>query len=118
MSGNTMTAARRQRKSACSGRPAALVALVGLSLVGLNLAVPLRAATTEQVVANRHTGLAISGFDPVAYFTDGKAVPGKGDFEYAFAGVVWRFHNEGNRGAFADDPDIYMPQFGGYDPVG
>jgi len=116
-----MTAARRQRKSApfsSSGRPAALVALIGLSLVGLNLAVPLRAATTEQVVANRHTGLAISGFDPVAYFTDGKAVLGKGDFEYAFAGVVWRFRNEGNRGAFADDPDIYMPQFGGYDPVG
>lgn len=77
----------------------------------------LRAATTELVVINRHTGLAISGFDPVAYFTDGKARPGRADFEMSSAGAVWRFANEGNLAAFAADPDIYRPQFGGYDPV-
>jgi len=32
-------------------------------------------------------------------------------------GVVWRFHNQGNRAAFADHPEVYTPQFGGYDPV-
>jgi hypothetical protein len=78
---------------------------------------PLGAATTEYVVVDRHTGLAINGFDPVAYFTDGAALPGRGAFEYSFAGAVWRFRNEGNRAAFAASPDIYMVRFGGYDPV-
>jgi hypothetical protein len=77
-----------------------------------------RATTTEQFVTDRNTGLAISGFDPVAYFVDGAPLQGKDEFEYAFAGVVWRFRNEGNRGAFIADPDVYAPRFGGYDPVG
>jgi YHS domain-containing protein len=78
----------------------------------------LRAATTERVVVDRHTGLAIYGIDPVAYFTDRKPVAGRADFEYRHAGAIWRFNNEGNRAAFARDPQVYMPRFGGYDPVG
>ena len=81
-------------------------------------ALPLVAATTEYVVVDRHTGFAISGFDPVLNFTDGAAMPGRAAFEHAFAGAVWRFRNEGNRAAFAAEPDIYMPRFGGYDPIG
>lgn len=79
---------------------------------------PAVAATTERIVVDRHTGLAISGFDPVAYFTD--AVPRRGVAEYELpsAGVTWRFRNEGNMAAFEADPEIYSPQFGGYDPVG
>jgi hypothetical protein len=79
--------------------------------------IALRAATTELIVINRHTGLAISGFDPVAYFTDGVAKPGRAGFEMSWSGAVWRFANEGNLAAFAADPEIYRPQFGGYDPV-
>jgi hypothetical protein len=77
----------------------------------------LRAATTEFVVADRRTGLAISGYDPVAYFFAGGATLGTGDLEHGFAGVVWRFRNEGNLGAFRAAPAAYMPRFGGYDPV-
>jgi hypothetical protein len=33
------------------------------------------------------------------------------------AGVIWRFHNEGERASFIAHPEIYGPQFGGYDPV-
>jgi len=87
-------------------------------LAGAALAGPLAAATSEHLVIDRHTGLAISGFDPVAFFVDADAIQGKGTFEYAFAGAVWRFRNEGNRAAFAADPGVYMPRFGGYDPVG
>jgi len=75
------------------------------------------AATTERVVANRYSGLAIEGFDPVAYFTDSVAVQGLPEFEAAQAGVVWRFRNEGNRASFVAHPEIYGPQFGGYDPI-
>lgn len=77
----------------------------------------LQAAETEQVVVNRHSGLAIDGFDPVAYFTDAKAAEGAPDVEVSENGAIWRFRNEANRAAFVARPDIYGPQFGGYDPV-
>jgi hypothetical protein len=80
--------------------------------------VSLRAAVTERIVADRHSGLAIDGFDPVAYFADGEAREGLPEHEHAYGGLVWRFRNEGNRAAFAAHPHVYLPCFGGYDPVG
>lgn len=78
---------------------------------------PTGAATTERVVSDPRTGLAVNGFDPVAYFTEAMPRLGRPEFELSFAGVVWRFRNEGNRAAFKADPEVYMPRFGGYDPV-
>lgn len=75
------------------------------------------ASLTGRIVVDWHSGLAIGGYDPVAYFTDHKAVIGSGNFELSYSGVVWRFCNSGNRAAFAERPDVYMPQYGGYDPV-
>lgn len=108
-----MTAARHRRKRRV--RVGALLALVAGIAVYSGA---LRASTTERVVVDRHTGLALYGVDPVAYFTEGKPVEGRSDFEYRYAGAIWRFDNEGNRAAFAADPDVYMPRYGGYDPVG
>jgi hypothetical protein len=106
-----MTVARNLRK-------AFYVPVVAALLVPLTLTCPAADRTvTERIVVDRHTGLAIGGFDPVAYFVEAEAVLGKGDFEYALADTVWRFRNEGNRAAFVDNPEIYMPRFGGYDPV-
>lgn len=65
-----------------------------------------------------HTGLAIDGYDPVAFYTEGKPVLGSPDFELSYGGTIWRFRNIGNRDAFAARPDVYLPQFGGYDPIG
>ena len=48
----------------------------------------------------------------------GEEVLGNADLELHSGGVTWRFDNVGNREAFAARPDIYMPRFGGYDPVG
>jgi hypothetical protein len=110
-----MTTARLQRKSrifrhfACFGIVVALLAAV---------AGPGRSATSQRVVADWHTGLALYGFDPVGYFTDHQPLVGRPEFEFRFAGVIWRFRNEGNRAAFADHPEVYMPRFGGYDPTG
>jgi hypothetical protein len=109
-----MTAARQKRKRLS----VSIVTLAGLVLAlagGLTLG---RAAVTERIVVDWHTGLAIGGYDPVAYFTDGKQMLGSADLELSSAGVIWRFCNVGNRDAFAAAPDVYMPQFGGYDPVG
>lgn len=70
---------------------------------------------TEQVVVDRISGVAIDGYDPVAYFVDGAAMRGSESYEAIYEGAAWRFTNEGNRSAFLADPAVYMPQFGGYD---
>jgi hypothetical protein len=75
------------------------------------------AATNELVVADRLAGVALFGFDPVSYFLDDSARIGSDAFELQFGGLVWRFRNEGNRAAFQAQPDIYVPLFGGYDPI-
>ncbi|MDO9057807.1 MAG: hypothetical protein Q7U92_02120, partial [Bradyrhizobium sp.] len=88
-----MTAQRQERNGSRSGigfRPG--IALIGL-LAGLAALawLPLAAAaqTTERVVVNRFSGLAIEGYDPVAYFVDARAEPGRREFEASQAGAVW-----------------------------
>jgi hypothetical protein len=116
-----MTAQRQERNGSRSGwgfRPG--IALIGL-LAGLGVLAlaefAAQASTTERVVVNRYTGLAIEGFDPVAYFADARAVVGLANFEASESGAVWRFRNASNRASFVAHPDIYGPQFGGYDPI-
>ena len=106
-----MTAQRRELSGRSRG-----IALI-LLLAAIFAPAGLRAATNERVVTDRYTGLAIGGFDPVAYFTEGRPTLGQPDFEMSEEGTVWRFRNEGNRASFAAHPEIYGPQFGGYDPV-
>lgn len=59
-------------------------------------------------------GLAIRGYDPVAYFTEGKPVPGSDAFSTTWNGVTWRFASAANRDAFQADPEAYAPQYGGF----
>ena len=115
-----MTTGRQKRKPFCrAGAAAAGLAIHAGFVVALAVAAPAsRAAANEQVVVDWHSGLAISGYDPVAFFTDSKPVTGKPDIELRYGGAVWRFANIGNRAAFAARPDIYMPQYGGHDPLG
>src|SRR6185312_5845466 len=110
---------QRQERYGLRCRAAAIAPVIVL-LAAFCVAFPDPAAlasTTERIVVNRFSGLAIEGFDPVAYFTENRAGLGLPDFEAAQAGAVWRFHNEGNRASFMAHPEIYGPQFGGYDPV-
>lgn len=90
---------------------------LGLAVFGPIFAGSAISAPNDAVVVNAATGLAISGFDPVAYFVDGKPKIGRANLELRLDGVVWRFVNEGNRAAFAENPEVYRPRFGGYDPV-
>ena len=59
-------------------------------------------------------GLAIRGFDPVAYFTEGRPVAGTAEFEADWKGATWRFASAEHRDAFKADPDRYAPQYGGF----
>jgi hypothetical protein len=110
-----MTAQRQERYG---WRPlVTFFALLAGFLVQARPEFAARASTTERVVVNRFSGIAIEGFDPVAYFVLGRPVRGVEDFEAGEGGAVWRFHNEGNRAFFVAHPEIYGPQFGGYDPI-
>ena len=62
--------------------------------------------------------LSISGYDPVAYFSDGKPVQGKTEFEYSWHKLRWRFASGEHRESFAKDPDRYAPQYDGYCAMG
>ena len=77
-------------------------------LAALTCATAAPAAAPEPLVVNPNTGLALSGFDPVAYFTDGKPQFGRPELEFRNNGAVWRFRNEGDRAAFADHPEVYI----------
>src|SRR5205823_5722753 len=56
----------------------------------------------------------LSGYDPVAYFTDGHPEKGSAEFAAAFDGATYWFKNAEHRGLFVADPDRYAPQFHGY----
>jgi hypothetical protein len=75
---------RRGPKALIAALFAALTAV--FALIGPNPAA--WAATTERIVVNRYSGLAIEGFDPVAYFTETQAIRGVADYEAAEAGAV------------------------------
>jgi len=84
------------------------VLLFVLSLTGPAMA--KKAPVNQSFFGN----VAISGTDPVAYFTEGKAVEGRAEFSHRWDGANWRFKSAENRDAFAKSPETYAPQFGGY----
>ena len=63
---------------------------------------------------NQTDGLALRGFDPVAYFTQNKAVLGKPQLTAEYHGVTYEFATKEDQSAFQADPEKYVPQFGGF----
>ena len=59
-------------------------------------------------------GVAIDGYDPVAYFTEQKPVKGSPEFQTVHRGSIFQFSSAAHRDAFAAEPDKYAPQYGGY----
>jgi hypothetical protein len=60
------------------------------------------------------SGVAIQGYDPVAYFNQNKAIEGKKDITIQYNGAAYRFANMQNRDAFTAAPEKYEPQYGGW----
>ena len=59
-------------------------------------------------------GVAIHGYDPVAYYLERKPVEGSDNFEFEWMGATWRFASERNLEIFKAKPEHYAPQYGGY----
>lgn len=59
-------------------------------------------------------GVAVGGYDPVAYFTQDRAVRGSKDITLRHDGAIWRFSSNENKAAFAAAPQEYAPAYGGH----
>jgi enamine deaminase RidA (YjgF/YER057c/UK114 family) len=92
------------------------------SFLGLKWSTKLLALLFATLLARTAWGdeqrLSISGYDPVAYFTDGKPVQGKPEFEYSWHRLHWRFVSGEHRDLFMRDPNHYAPQYDGYCAMG
>ncbi len=60
------------------------------------------------------TGFVIRGYDPVAYFTEGRPVPGRSDLSVEYEGGKYLFATAANRDAFKANPEKFAPRYGGY----
>jgi hypothetical protein len=63
---------------------------------------------------NQTFGIAIDGYDTVAYHTENRAVKGQSEFSYGWNDAEWHFESAKNRDLFVANPDRYAPQYGGY----
>nr|WP_173420904.1 YHS domain-containing (seleno)protein [Ensifer adhaerens] len=69
----------------------------------------------ENLVNTGYFGdVAIKGYDPVAYFTESKALEGSPQISYRWLGANWQFASAENRELFIREPTRYAPQYGGY----
>lgn len=74
----------------------------------------LAAAAPVDPVNKNNSGVAIKGYDPVAYFEQQQPVKGSPAFTHVWMKSVWQFASAEHRDKFAADPEKYAPQFGGY----
>jgi len=89
------------------------VLLVVAAVIFFGLAIPLQVEAKSEIYKNWQ-GLAIKGFDPVAFHKDGKPVVGSSKYELKWKGAKWRFASAEHRDVFKAAPDKYAPQYGGY----
>ncbi len=88
-----------------------VIAIVaGLAIVAL----ATQAARADGVVNVDKSGVAIQGYDPVAYFTDGAPAQGSAAHTADWQGAVWHFASAVNRDAFVAAPEKFAPQYGGW----
>ena len=71
-------------------------------------------ASNRVISDGPHTNLMLKGYDPVAYFTDGKPVPGKVGIAAQHEGLDYRFATEEHKAKFLADPVHYVPKYGGF----
>lgn len=84
-----------------------------VALLGAGLSVFATPAWAGEVNTGYFGNVAIEGYDPVAYFTEGRAVKGRPDLAYEWLGAEWHFAKPEHRELFRSDPISYAPQYGG-----
>lgn len=86
-----------------------------LALTALTFSSAALQAEPAKVLINKNKeGLALQGYDPVAYFTDNKPVKGDPKFKSSYQGAGYYFASAEHKALFDANPDKYAPAFGGY----
>ena len=91
--------------------------LVVVVVIGIATALGLlygRGGNGVNPVNKTESGLALRGYDAVAYFREGRAVEGSANFSHEWNGARWQFASPEARDLFAREPERYAPQYGGY----
>jgi YHS domain-containing protein len=93
--------------------PSRIITTAGAVLALAMLTAPgVRAESAGDV--NQIDGIALHGFDPVAYFTQNKAVKGEAEFTAQYKGVTYEFASKEDQATFQANPAKYVPQYGGF----
>ena len=90
-----------------------LLAATAVALAPVIL-LPPAAVAEAPIYTGAFDNLAVQGYDPVAYFNEGKPVKGDKDFSTEYQGATFRFASAANRDKFVKSPQAYAPQYGGY----
>ncbi|HEV7257249.1 MAG TPA: YHS domain-containing (seleno)protein [Bosea sp. (in: a-proteobacteria)] len=92
-----------------------VIRLAGIATIATLGGVTARADAEQPVnTIGSPDGLAIRGYDPVAYFRDGGPRLGKPDFSVRHGSANWRFASAENKASFEADPERYLPAYGGF----
>lgn len=94
-------------------RRRSLAAITIVAMLTIVSAPPVHAAK-DPVYTSLLGSLAVNGYDPVAYFSEGRPVEGQRQFSHAWQGATWRFASQENLDKFKANPSAYAPQYGGY----
>jgi YHS domain-containing protein len=86
----------------------------GTAFATFALLYPVAVLADGRVNTGYFGGVAINGYDPVAYFLDNRAVKGSEKYSYDWLGTPWYFASDEHRELFKKDPVKYAPQYGGY----
>ena len=89
------------------------IPLVVATAIFFSMAVPSLAEAKSEIYKN-WWGIAIKGYDPVAYHEDAKPVNGSSKYEFEWKDAKWRFASAEHRDLFKANPENYAPRYGGY----
>ncbi|MFK7859262.1 MAG: YHS domain-containing (seleno)protein [Granulosicoccus sp.] len=84
------------------------------SSIGLAYAAAPINTLEKALFGHKPNGIAIRGYDTVAYFTQGEPVEGSSEFTTEWMGAMWHFASQDNLDLFVASPESYAPQYGGY----
>lgn len=91
-----------------------VLALFFAAMLSAVAAEPINTLDRSGFLGYKPSGIAIRGFDTVAYFTEGKAVEGKTSISTEWKGAIWQFSKQEHLDLFTANPEKYAPQYGGY----
>ena len=86
-----------------------IIAFIGMKAMGIS---PLGMGMHDEII--QEDGIAIGGYDPVAYFNSNEAIKGSSEFTYEWNGAKWQFSSAENMEIFKNEPDNHCPAYGGH----